>query len=584
MDHMLVDDNSTDLDALRDDLKFEMVVLHTEVKKLDPNWDFSGIIKPLMDDQGPPILVIPRIKKQIERMQKLTNGIHTKTRDLQRPAAALAEAAQSLYVAEHPNTKTKKKKERPVQPKPQPTEPRCPRLPPQEELPPWGDCKRYCAMPEEKYKHYVEIARQIYDQIQHSTEPKRFQQKELTGKLLSAVTCRWLAFQNIKDAALTHNFSLIKIGYNRNEALLAAKAEADPDRQAFVEWAVNFLRTNTTDRKISKQALLSAWTNEGGKTYPRSYFTASQGTPLNMEKLRMQAFPNGGQAFPNGQRRPAASGSDDDGGPGGSGEDSDCNPDGSEWLNDDESLTIAPASGEARTPAQSPGSRLLCQDVPAKRCGAAAATIADGGSLAVVGAAASASSASSDAAIEQNRRDADLMKAIENYLAVEAAHNTPAAAAARDAGASGATDATAAAAAAAPPASNGGAAAAASAPAAAAARDAGGGSDVGLVDTDADGGGGGELAPSAAAAPPPPPTAAAAERNGLDVGAPAAADAASAFAAISAAEAAAAVPPPPLAPQLEAGGVPAAASAAVSDGGAATAATAASASAAAAAR
>ena len=143
MNHMIVDDTSTDLDALRDDLKFKMVVLHTEVKKLDPDWDFSLIVNPLLADQGPPLYVVARIQKQIERLQKLKDDFYRTARDSQRPAAALAEAAQSLYVAEPPNTK---KKGRPVHPKPQPR--RC--LPPEEELPSWGDCKRYCAMDEKQ--------------------------------------------------------------------------------------------------------------------------------------------------------------------------------------------------------------------------------------------------------------------------------------------------------------------------------------------------------------------------------------------------------------------------------------------------
>ena len=146
MDHMIVDDTSTDVEALRDELKFKMVVLHSEVMALNKTWDFSGIIKPLMDDQGPPLNAVARIQKQIKRMQTLKDDFHKTARDLQRPTAALAEPAQSLYVAEPPNTKTKKKKDRPDQPKPQPRR----TLPPEEVLPSWGDCKRYCAMDEKQ--------------------------------------------------------------------------------------------------------------------------------------------------------------------------------------------------------------------------------------------------------------------------------------------------------------------------------------------------------------------------------------------------------------------------------------------------
>jgi hypothetical protein len=222
-------------------------------------------------------------------------------------------------------------------------------------------------MTEKQYRKIVEIAKEIYDTILDSTDPCHFQQKELKGNHLSAVTNRWLTFKNIRDSALKQNFSLITIGYNRNDAILAAKAENDPARQAFVEWAVDFIQTKTTRRKITKQALFDAWGEHGGQTCARSYFTATQGTPLNMEKLRKQAFPDG-----QGRPAPAASGSEDDYAPGGGGGDSDLESDGREWLRGDESL---------------------------------------------VGAAASTSSASSDAAIEQNQRNAAAMKAIEIYFA-----------------------------------------------------------------------------------------------------------------------------------------------------------------------
>ena len=91
---MIVDDTSTDVDSLRDDLQFELIVLHGEVKELNKSWDFSAIVNPLLPDQGPPLQVIPRIKKQIERLKKLKEDFEHKARDMQQPAAALA---QSFY-------------------------------------------------------------------------------------------------------------------------------------------------------------------------------------------------------------------------------------------------------------------------------------------------------------------------------------------------------------------------------------------------------------------------------------------------------------------------------------------------------
>jgi hypothetical protein len=95
-------------------------------------------------------------------MKKLRDEFHKKARDLQRPAAALAEAAQSLYVADPPNTK----KGRLVKAKPQPMRHLPPDLVIEEVTPSWGACKRFCAMEEKQYYMIVAIARTIYDMIE----------------------------------------------------------------------------------------------------------------------------------------------------------------------------------------------------------------------------------------------------------------------------------------------------------------------------------------------------------------------------------------------------------------------------------
>jgi hypothetical protein len=92
---MIVDDNSTDLDALREDLKFELIVLHTEVKELHKGWDFTAIVNPLLADHGPALLVILRIKNQIERLKKLKDGFEQKARDF---AAVLRSSSRSSTV------------------------------------------------------------------------------------------------------------------------------------------------------------------------------------------------------------------------------------------------------------------------------------------------------------------------------------------------------------------------------------------------------------------------------------------------------------------------------------------------------
>ncbi len=79
----------------------------------------------------------------------------------------------------------------------------------------------------------------------------------------------------------------------------------------------------------------------GGQPCAKSFFTATLGTPLSMQQLRMQAFPDG-------QRRPAPAAPvwDDDSEPGGGGADSDFNPDESQWLGYDASFGAAATSGE----------------------------------------------------------------------------------------------------------------------------------------------------------------------------------------------------------------------------------------------
>jgi hypothetical protein len=144
---MIVDDGSTDVDGLREELKFELIVLHGEVKKLDVSWDFTTIVGPLLADKDPAMAVIPRIKKQIDQLKKLRDDFQQKARDLQRPAAALAEAAQSLYVAKFPDTE----EGRPVNQKTQRRRQPPPGIVIDEVLPSWGDCKRYSRTMNQKH-------------------------------------------------------------------------------------------------------------------------------------------------------------------------------------------------------------------------------------------------------------------------------------------------------------------------------------------------------------------------------------------------------------------------------------------------
>ncbi len=71
---MFGEENFADHDAAedaKDELKFELAILNAALKKLDTDWDFTAIINPLLADQGPATAVVPKLKKQIERMTKI---------------------------------------------------------------------------------------------------------------------------------------------------------------------------------------------------------------------------------------------------------------------------------------------------------------------------------------------------------------------------------------------------------------------------------------------------------------------------------------------------------------------------------
>ncbi len=145
------------------------------MKKLNKGWDFTAIVNPLLADQDPALLVIPRIKNQIEKLKKFKADFEQKARDLKRPAAALAEAAQSFHVAEFHNTKEGK-------PGKQCTLQRRRHTPPEiaidEVLPSWGECKRYSrSMDKKHYNSLVAIARQIYNIILQSPSLRNFLQR-----------------------------------------------------------------------------------------------------------------------------------------------------------------------------------------------------------------------------------------------------------------------------------------------------------------------------------------------------------------------------------------------------------------------
>jgi hypothetical protein len=63
-----MEDNSSDKEDLREDYKNKLIMLNATLKKLDKDMDFSEFIRPLLADTGPAVAHVPKLLKQIGRM------------------------------------------------------------------------------------------------------------------------------------------------------------------------------------------------------------------------------------------------------------------------------------------------------------------------------------------------------------------------------------------------------------------------------------------------------------------------------------------------------------------------------------
>jgi predicted RNase H-like nuclease (RuvC/YqgF family) len=71
-------EDSSDLEDTREDYKNELIMLHATLKKLDRDLDFSAILNPLLTATEPAITHIPKLSKQIARMQKYLKELEEK--------------------------------------------------------------------------------------------------------------------------------------------------------------------------------------------------------------------------------------------------------------------------------------------------------------------------------------------------------------------------------------------------------------------------------------------------------------------------------------------------------------------------
>ncbi len=49
---LVVDQTSVDIEDVRDGLRTDLIMLNGALKKLDKDWDFSDVLRPLLTDQG----------------------------------------------------------------------------------------------------------------------------------------------------------------------------------------------------------------------------------------------------------------------------------------------------------------------------------------------------------------------------------------------------------------------------------------------------------------------------------------------------------------------------------------------------
>jgi hypothetical protein len=272
---MLGSHSSIDPEDVRDELKTDLVLLNGALKKLDPDVDFSEVLRPLLADTGPAMAHAQRLARQNTRMKKIRDdlvrkaeaakmlpersGSSTAAHDAVRPfpfgcyqkgqapsdRSSSSTPAHNFHVAP------------PFTSRPRPG-PRAAQsganIVPSEVLPAWGPLKRFSErMDIGTYSESVLVARWIFHLLLTQIGgPRKCRMRSLAGampeppvarnRIPGSFSNRYLQFENIRDAALSNDFSQIQIGCYRNEELAADRAAANKGRQSFIAWAVALLQ------------------------------------------------------------------------------------------------------------------------------------------------------------------------------------------------------------------------------------------------------------------------------------------------------------------------------------------------------
>ena len=317
---LLADDSLESAEDQKDDLKSELVALNAAMRRLDPNLDFSDIIKPLLADQGPAFALLTKLRKQLDRMKKIRDGLPP-TPSVLSPALVTPSVPAPEYMGP-PN------RDRPAQSRdsrhtgnkrvlpessilvPDTQHKRVRRVSRDivvpEILPALGPLKRYANMEEAHYHESVELARWCFDRmLDQAGGPQQQTMQKIQyadpappverDKIRGFFTNRSLQWENIRSAALAKDFTRIQVGYYRSEALAVARASQNGGRQRFIAWAVKELQ-KSPNRTILKQELLDAWsklphetTQSITKVQAYRYFQLIDGVKLTMEELQRRA-------------------------------------------------------------------------------------------------------------------------------------------------------------------------------------------------------------------------------------------------------------------------------------------------------
>ena len=162
---MLGADDSLDQDNEKEDLKMELALLNTALKKLDPDFDFAPIINPLLSDQGPAMAVVPKLKRQIERMKQVrADFLQTRAANIPGRMSLVPETAGPLLLHEATPPAVSLP---PARLKRGPCVAQStPNIFVAEVQPAWGPLKRYeNAMDHRKYSACVDCARLVFDHM-----------------------------------------------------------------------------------------------------------------------------------------------------------------------------------------------------------------------------------------------------------------------------------------------------------------------------------------------------------------------------------------------------------------------------------